>query len=802
MNAAPLPRATYRLQLREGVDFDTARRLVPYLAGLGISHLYLSPIFTAASGSTHGYDVTNPAEIDPCLGGRAGFEALAEAARAAGLGVILDIVPNHTAFHLENPWLRDVLRHGQDSRYARHFDIDWAKGRLVLPFLGQPFDEMLEAGAFRLEEGDEGPQLATEHFAVPMSQGTLPSEEMRRDPEAIRDAHAAQPWRLTHWEYERDGVTHRRFFNVTGLIGMRVEDEAVFEEMHALLFELLDKDLVQGIRLDHIDGLADPAAYLRRLRERVGDTPIWIEKILTGDETVPASWPIQGTTGYEAARAISRILTDAEGLARLDESWRRETGREGSFHDALKTAKHEVIRQELAAELHQLIDMARSAVGPEDSLETGDEALREAIIALLVAFPRYRTYFAEGEAPSDEERALMDSVTAEAGEGLRTDATVKRIAGFITDPETPEERALQVRFQQVTGALLAKAHEDTAGFRWNRYIAANEVGADPDESTITPEELSGWLQRRAPTEMTLTSTHDTKRSEDARMRLVAISHLPEAFLALWEHSEDVDGAHDIDPNLRWYILQTLLAMWEAGRGDIAERLGQHVEKAMREAKEVTTWTHQNQEAEADAQRFAKALAQSWEGELPAGAGQLMARGEVLSLAQTGLKLVMPGIPDIYQGTELGAFQLTDPDNRMAVDFRAVADLAIRGAPDCFERELSLDEIPGAAATDGPDPEPAPDLDSFAGRKARLICHGLALRRRMPGFFEQSETRFETSGDGHLVLTRQSGEGRLELRIDRQGHGLPEAAREAERIWPRHEADLDAPVCLDWVAAAG
>ncbi|MCP1170545.1 malto-oligosyltrehalose synthase [Limimaricola litoreus] len=801
MTDPKLPRATYRLQLREGVDFDRARRLVPYLSGLGISHLYLSPVFTAASGSTHGYDVTNPAEIDPCLGGREGFEALARDCREAGLGIILDIVPNHTAFHLENPWLRDVLRHGQDSRFARHFDIDWAKGRLVLPFLGQPFDEMLEAGAFRLEEGEEGPQLATEHFAIPMAQGTLPSEEMRRDPEAIRDTHAAQPWRLTHWEYERDGVTHRRFFNVTGLIGMRVEDEAVFDDMHALLFDLLDKDLVQGIRLDHIDGLADPAAYLRRLRDKVGDTPVWIEKILTDDETVPASWPIEGTTGYEAARAISRILTDAEGLGRLDEVWRRETGREGSFHDALIAAKNEVIRQELAAEMHQLIDMARSAMGPEDALETGDEALREAVIALLVAFPRYRTYFAEGEAPSDEERALMEKVAAEAGEGLRSDATVQRIARYLTDPETPEERVLQTRFQQVTGALLAKAHEDTAGFRWNRYIAANEVGADPDAPTIEVEELSGWLQRRAPSEMTLTSTHDTKRSEDARMRLVAISHLPEAFLALWEHSETVEGAQEIDPNLRWYILQTLLAMWEEGRGDIAERLGQHVEKAMREAKEVTTWTHQNQEAEAAAQRFAAALAASWAREMPAGAGQLMARGEVLSLAQTALKMVMPGIPDIYQGTEVGAFQLTDPDNRMAVDFRAIAELATKGAPDCFAHEVPLDEIPGAVATDGPDPEPAPGIDSFAGRKARLICAGLALRRRMPGFFETAEVRIEAPGPDALLLTREGAEGRLELRIDRQGHGI-DAAPGQSPVWPHSEADLGAAVRLDWIPAQG
>ncbi len=798
MSSTSLPRATYRLQLREGVDFDTARRLVPYVAGLGVSHLYLSPVFTAVRGSTHGYDVTDPSEIDPTLGGRDGYRALAQAARDAGLGIILDIVPNHTAFHLENPWLRDVLRHGEASRYAAHFDIDWARGRLVLPFLGEPLETMIDAGAFRLEEGEGGPQLATEHFAVPMAPGSLPSEDKRRDPDTIREVLAEQPWRLTHWEYERDGVTHRRFFNVTGLIGMRVEDETVFDDMHALLLEMLEAGEVQGIRLDHIDGLADPASYLHRLRDKVGDTPVWIEKILTGDETVPASWPIQGTTGYEAARSIARILTDAAGLARLDDAWRRETGREGRFHDALITAKNEVIRQELAAELHQLIAMAREATGPEGGEEVGDEALREAIIALLVAFPRYRTYF-DGDSNDPDQAALMRAVAEEAGAELRSDATVQLVASCIIDAPDAAAQALRIRFQQVTGALLAKAHEDTAGFRWNRYLAANEVGADPDAAAMTVEELSSWLARRANSEMTLTSTHDTKRSEDARMRLVAISHLPEAFLALWEHSTDVDGAGEIDPNLRWYILQTLIAMWEQGRDDIAPRLGAHVEKAMREAKEVTTWTHPDAEAEAAAQRFVKALVESWRAELPAGAGQIIARGEALSLAQTALKLVMPGFPDIYQGTEVGAFQLTDPDNRMAVDFRAIAELAMQGAADCFPALDDPASIPGPA--DGA--ARAPRSNGFAGHKARLLCAGLGLRRDQEAFFAVASARIEAPEADSLVLIREAPQGQLRLQISWTGRETDAAAPAGgTRIWPLDPRDMTAPVVLDWMPAGG
>ncbi len=263
------PTATYRLQMRGPMTFARAAALVPQIAALGVSHLYLSPIFTASGSSMHGYDVTDPSQIDPSLGGREGFSALARAAQALGMGIVLDIVPNHTAFTLDNPWLRDVLRNGETSRYARHFDIDWARGRLVLPFLPEPFETMLARGAFHATP-EGGGALTDGVLAVPLMPGSLPPPEDCADIEVLRELHEAQNWRLTHWEYERDGVTHRRFFNVTGLIGMRVEDPQVFEDMHALLFELIEAGEVQGIRIDHIDGLADPAAYLRQLRARVG----------------------------------------------------------------------------------------------------------------------------------------------------------------------------------------------------------------------------------------------------------------------------------------------------------------------------------------------------------------------------------------------------------------------------------------------------------------------------------------------------------------------------------------------------
>lgn len=742
-----LPTATYRLQLREGVTFRAVEERLGYIAGLGISHLYLSPVFTATSGSTHGYDVTDPAEVDPVLGGKEGFSRLAERARSHGLGIILDIVPNHTAFSTENPWLADVLRHGEASRYARHFDIDWSKGRLILPFLPEPFETMASAGHLRIKDG----ALCWEGGAVPLAPGTEGGED-------VRTVHEMQPWRLTQWEYGRDGITHRRFFNVTDLIGMRVEDDAVFEDTHALLFELIDAGEVQGLRIDHVDGLSDPAAYLHRLRHRVGDLPIWVEKILTSDETLPA-WPVEGTTGYEAAAAIVRLLTDGDGLAEIDAAWREATGREGSFDDALRAAKGLVMRQELAAELHQLIALARSALEAEGQHDAGDEALREAMLGLLVAFPCYRTYFDDEDSnPSD--LRLMEAVAAEAAADLRTDATVQAIRHSIADGKNQESLALRVRFQQVTGALLAKAHEDTAGFRWNRYLAMNEVGATPDDPPLPADAFSAWLARRSASGLTLTSSHDSKRAEDARMRLVAISHAPAAFQRVWRASHLIPGADGIDPNLRWYTVQSFLAMWEDGRDDLAERLTAHIEKAMREAKEVTSWTHPVPETEAPAQAFAGALASAWADALPDGAEDIIRLGETLSLIQLALKMLMPGIPDIYRGCEGPAFYLTDPDNRRFIDFETLIRL--------------------------------PDGDGFGAVKARLTRALLALRRAEADFFVTAKTRFHSPARGLMRLERTADAGRLTLTFSLDGAGVSGGS-----IWPGADAGGSA-LAVDWL----
>ncbi|MCG6112976.1 MAG: malto-oligosyltrehalose synthase [Paracoccus sp.] len=654
-----IPTATFRIQLRGGVDFAALTQRLDQIAGLGVSHLYLSPIFAATEGSTHGYDITDPSRIDQTLGGAAGFEALAHAARSRGLGIILDIVPNHTAFSVQNPWLADVLIHGRASPRARHFDIDWQAGPLILPWLPEPFEVMLTQGAFQIRDG----HWCMGDLAVPLAPGTDVTDDLVA-------LHEAQHWRLVHAALERDSITHRRFFNVTDLIGMRVEDAPVFDDTHALIIDLVRRDLVQGLRIDHIDGLADPADYLARLSQALPDTPLWVEKILTGDdEALPPEWPVAGTTGYEAGRLIARLLTRPQGLDDLDRHWRQATGITGGFDQALIQAKHDVLDHELAAERRQLARLAGAALDPLPDVQPGPEALREAVTALLVAVPRYRSYVTDqGTTPDD--RALIAQVGDDAAQGLRCDRVLRMLAQVWADPATPAQMAFVTRLQQVSGALLAKAQEDTAGFRWTRYLPANEVGAEPDHATVTEAEANAILARRGAGDMVLTSSHDSKRSEDSRARMIAASHLPDQMLALDEAAAALPQAQGVPDAWRWYMVQSALAMHGADRA--ADRLAQHVEKAMREAKETSFWTNPDLTAEAALADLGHALLDGWHHNPPAALTALLQRGEALMLAQLLFKAVMPGFPDIYQGTQGLFLALTDPDNRHPVPWDALA----------------------------------------------------------------------------------------------------------------------------------
>lgn len=739
-----LPVATYRLQLRDGLGFAEAETFLPHLKHLGISHLYLSPIFTAATGSTHGYDITRPDQIDPVLGGAAGFARLSDAARAAEIGIILDIVPNHTAFSLENPWLWDVLHRGRDSQYARHFDIDWdIEGRIVLPWLSETFAALAASDAVRRQ----GDRLVVGDLAIPLRDNVH-----RQD---VNELHDIQHWRLAHWSAERDAITHRRFFNVTGLIGMRIEDQMVFDDMHRCVLELVRNGQVQALRVDHIDGLADPEGYLHRLRAAVGDTPIWVEKILTGDEILPPVWPVQGTTGYEAATMIARLLTDAQGAARLIRRWQHDTGSASDFHDQLLQAKHEVLRRDLAAELRRLIGLAQAALTQDLDIAAGEEALREVFIALLVAFPRYRSYLTPRVASADD-LALMGNVLADAATGLRDDGLLRRIADFILRPDNSAQIALQRRFQQVTGALLAKSHEDTAGFRYTPYLPACEVGADPDVLSVDLQGFAAWAAMQPGTGLLLTSSHDTKRSEDARMRLVAMSHLPDAALTLQEVAKTYDKDDAIPPNLRWYLVQATIAIWSKDDPALVDRVTAHAIKAMREADEITSWTHPVKQTERQVTEFAEGLIGQWRSAPPPEMADIVAMGARLSLAQLALKLILPGVPDIYRGCEGVHLALTDPDNR---------------------RPVALSELSGLLQASG-----------LAGEKARMTQNLLLLRAAQPDLFRVGTVKVERHDDA-LHLWRHDRGATFCLRIALTG-GLPEAAA------PIFVATLDGHAIVD------
>lgn len=761
------PTSLYRLQLRGDVDFTVATDLLPYLDDLGISHLYLSPIFTAEAGSTHGYDVIDPTQIDPALGGRAGFESLAKAAAARRIGIVLDIVPNHTAFSLENPWLRDVLRHGPDSKYARYFDLD-AKDRIRLPMLDAPFEETVEKDTFSIEETSEGFVLVHGALRVPLADATA---EHAGD---LRTLHARQHWRLTNWRSERDAISHRRFFNITSLVGMRIEDPEVFEDTHRLIFDLVDKGMVHGLRIDHVDGLADPAQYLRRMADRLAGVPIWVEKILAADEFLP-DWPVCGTTGYVVAGQIGQVLTSGEGGARLETLYRDRTTEMQSFPAMVRAAKREILTNDLAAELwvlhRMVVDLAeRDPVGSE----YGPEIWRQAIIGLIAAFPRYRTYLDADEA-SEEDRRLLNDAADAAAEPLDR-RPIDLLTGWLLDG--PE--ALRVRFQQVAGATMAKGQEDTAFYRYNRLLSANEVGAEPAEPAISGVEFQSLMRKRAeamPDGVSLTTSHDTKRSEDARLRIAALSHHPEVMEQLLTQTDTLKEAAAVPANLRWYLIQSVWAL-PADAPDRAARLCEHAIKAMREAKQGTTWQSPDEAFEKVATQLVEALVAKWAA-FPEQTQAAALTADRLSVAQLALKLTVPGVPDIYQGSEIACHLLTDPDNRRAVDWgplrRALRD------PSTLERPL--------------------DRAKFTLTRAMLD-----LRRQNPEFFRHASFEPIKTQSGTVGFQRRQ-EGKLLVGVvSTNGKAISGDVSGASVVWGRSASEnselLEDAAILRWNEASG
>lgn len=777
-----VPHATYRLQFHKGFTFDTAVEIVPYLARLGISHVYASPITQARPGSMHGYDIVDPCCINDELGGEAGFLRLSRTLKEHGLGLILDIVPNHMGVGgADNRYWLSVLEWGELSPCADMFDIDWGRlgagGKLVVPFLGSRYGVALEAGEIQLrfdaEEGsfsvwhwehrfpilplhyagvldralaalgniETGADLLTiaEAFRAmasdeaPERSSSFPKEASRlkmriaqaaEDPdirEAIDQAVTVingvvgtpesfgalhrlleeQTYRLAHWRVAASDINYRRFFDINALGAIRVENEAVLAKTHELIFRLAREGHVQGVRVDHVDGLADPAGYTAALRRRLSpDFYIVVEKILEPGETL-RSWPVAGTTGYDALNVLDGIFVETANARRFDQIWRQTTGIDAGYGAQLRAAKEEIIETAFASELEVLVsDLKRLADLDRLTRDFTVLALRRALVEIIARLPVYRTYITEGGESGPADLMLIEKTFRQARRwSFLPDRSVHdfiqtALLGFVdtSAPGTPvaaDIARFRRRFQQLTGPVMAKSLEDTLFYRFVRFLALNEVGGDPDHFGTTVDDFHAFNAALAPNwphTMIATSTHDTKRGEDARARLHVLSQMPdewekcvadfEAIAA--DHLAEIEGEAAPDANDRYMILQSILGAWpfeliedDAGIDEFRDRIKGFTLKALRESKRHTSWTNENTDYEAAALALVDvvlAARSPFVARFRPLVRAIAASGARNGLARTILKCTVPGIPDTYQGTERWDLSLVDPDNRRSVDF--------------------------------------------------------------------------------------------------------------------------------------
>lgn len=780
------PTATYRLQLQPEFPFAAAERAVPYLARLGVSHLHLSPVLTAVPGSGHGYDVTDHRTVREELGGEAGLRALSRTARAHGLGLVLDVVPNHMAvpadLRLNRP-LWEVLREGPGSPFARWFDIDWAAGggRVLLPVLGGRLHEELPHMTVR----DGTLRWADRVF--PLREGT---EEL-----PLAELCEAQHYRLAWWRLGRTELNYRRFFTVADLIGVRVEDPEVFTATHGKVLQLLHEGVADGLRVDHPDGLADPGAYLLRLHEATGGRWTVVEKILghggsPGDEVLPAAWPVAGTTGYDALRHVDGLFTDPGGHALLAAHHREFTrapdDEGGVWADTVRRSAHHVVAHGLAAETERLTRLAVRicAAAPGAALrDHAPWALRTALRELLVRLPVYRPYVRAGLPPDAADVALLDRAADGARTAFRVPAeaaavdVVRDLAlGVTGDVEFP------ARFAQLSSALRAKSTEDAAFYRHVPLLSACEVGGDPGRPAVPPGGFHAYcarVQRDWPTTSTALSTHDTKRSGDARAALMVLSESPERWRALLEAAATAatpEAPPAPDAHTAWVYWQSALALGAVPPH--TARLLPAVLKSLREAGLRTSWTEQDPEYEAAVERFVTGAphgpgAPALDALLRALAPYVRAT----SLGMALLHLTMPGVPDVYQGTEVPYRALVDPDNRAPVR-PPTEELAALDAGDG-----TGDGTDGDAGDGGREDERA--------AKLRLTATALRLRARHPEWFlgDSSYTPLHAEGPaaGHCVAFVRSGSvvtavTRLSLRLEAAGGWRDTALRLPEGEW--------------------
>lgn len=737
------PRATVRLQLHRGFTFAQAASLAPYFASLGVSHVYCSPIMTARPGSLHGYDTIDAARINPELGGEDELRRLVRELRCHGLGLIVDIVPNHMAIGSGNAWWMDVLARGRDSRYAKYFDINWTPsdphlhGKVLLPILGRPYGEALAAGEITLRFNAAGTPvfryfdhefpLAVE-CADSVCNGTLddfaPSGVGGR--ERLHALLERQHYRLAWWRCANDEINWRRFFDINELAAVRAEDDQVFEAMHAALFRLYAGGLVDGVRIDHIDGLSLPERYCRHLRARLrelekerpagcppGPAYLIVEKILAHEEELPRSWQTDGTTGYDFMDEISALQHDGAGERPLAALWKKISGRAADFKIEEEKSRREILQRSFSSQLEAAIDsLFRIAEGDLKTRDISRSALRRGLIEILAQFSVYRTYAQVGHSTQSDAAFLSRAIAQAKQSCLPSDRWIIDLLGHWLSGERirPDADAVQgialTRFQQLSAPLSAKAVEDTAFYRYGRLLSRNDVGFDPARLACSADEFHARMQtrrRRFPHALLATATHDHKRGEDVRARLAVLSELADEWSTVLERWLALSAAQfrpGEDPPMpdaadRAILLQTLVGAWpptltvtdHASLNDLAKRIAAWLWKALREAKLHTDWLAPNEAYERAANEFVVwlfAASPSLLMEVADFARRISPAGAVNSLGQVLTKLTAPGVPDIYQGTEYWDLSLVDPDNRTPVDFAARQGSLTAGAAPAAE----------------------------------------------------------------------------------------------------------------------
>ncbi|MGA7148718.1 MAG: malto-oligosyltrehalose synthase [Microbacterium sp.] len=732
-----IPRSTYRLQIRSSFTLDDAAALTDYLAALGADWAYFSPILTATSGSDHGYDVTDPGSVDPARGGR---EALVRASRAlhdAGLGILVDIVPNHVGIQRpeENAWWWDVLADGQSSPHAGAFDVDWefGGGKVRVPVLGETLADAAASGALRIEGGC----LRYHDHRFPLAPGTVGEAA---EEEGVLEVHARQHYELMDWRREADDLNYRRFFGVSTLAALRVEDSEVFDASHAQIASWFADGLVDGLRVDHPDGLRDPVGYLDRLDQLTRGAYVLVEKILERGEVLPQVFAADGTTGYDALAEIDRVLIDPAGepaLDRLDAELRQSTGLPPAvpWEELIVATKRGIAAGILRSEIRRL---AR-----ELSVE-GDADGEDAVVELLARFPVYRSYLPAG---AEHLESAATGVRAHRPDLVRV---VDDLLPALSDPDHPAA----LRFQQTSGMVMAKGVEDTAFYRATRLGTLTEVGADPSQFAVSVDEYharqallhAGW-----PLTMTTLSTHDTKRGEDVRARLSVLAEMPHRWAEVLQALRDAaTTGHGPFDALLW---QAIVGAWPASR----ERLHAYAEKAAREAGEATAWLAPDRAFEERMHALVDAvfddvgvssLIDSFVAEVePAGWSN--------GLSAKVLQLAGPGVPDVYQGSELWERSLVDPDNRRAVDFDERRRLLAR---------LDAGELPA--------------IDRTGAAKLLVTARTLRLRRDRPDLFTRYLPATVVGPAAHHAVAADRGGAlvvatRLPVGLARRGDGHDE-----------------------------